>query len=51
MVFQKLSKYYEKIRSYYDSGLWDKKRIQNAVIKEWITKDEYYDITNELFVL
>lgn len=38
------SKNYEKVKSYYDRGLWPIDRIYNAVGK-WITEIEYQEIT------
>lgn len=38
------SKNYEKVKSYYDRGLWPIDRIYNAVGK-WITEVEYQEIT------
>lgn len=43
----KHSKNYDKVKRYYDEGLWDKTRVINAVVKGWITKEEYEDITGE----
>ncbi|MGN0695024.1 MAG: XkdX family protein [Lentihominibacter sp.] len=40
---------YEKVKSYYEKGLWLKKMVHNAVIKEWITAEEYKEITGEEF--
>lgn len=42
-----MSPKFEKVKSYYDNGLWDKTRVRNAVIKGWITPEEYSLITNE----
>ena len=39
-----MSKMYDKIKSYYDSGLWSEVRVRNMVVKEIITKEEYKDI-------
>lgn len=36
-----MSKLYEKIKSYYDTGLWNETRVRNMVIKGFITKQEY----------
>ena len=36
---------YKKLKMYYDSGLWDDKRLKNAVIKKWITEEEFKNIT------
>lgn len=38
------SKNYEKVKSYYDRGLWFIDRVYNAVGK-WITEIEYQEIT------
>lgn len=42
-----MSKNYEKVKYYYDRGLWDISRVREAVIKGWITAEEYYLITGE----
>lgn len=39
----------EKIKSYYDSGLWSINRVKNMVIKGIISKEEYKEITGEDF--
>ena len=35
------SKRYELVKGYYAKQLWTKKMLKNAVIKGWITQDEY----------
>ena len=35
------------VERYYLLGLWDISRVQNAVIKAWITEEEFADITGE----
>jgi uncharacterized XkdX family phage protein len=40
---------FEKVKMYYDAGLWDKMRVRNAVEKEWITAAEYEEITGEVY--
>lgn len=35
------SKRYELVKGYYDKQLWTKKMLKNAVVKGWITQDEY----------
>lgn len=42
-----MSKKYEKVKKYYDNGLWSKSRVADAVVKGWITLAEYYEITGE----
>ena len=39
-----MSKMYEKIKKYYDTGLWSEERVRNMVIKGIITEEEYKDI-------
>ena len=38
-----------KVKKYYDSGLWTKRMVYQAVLKNWITAEEYTIITNEEF--
>lgn len=38
---------FEKVKYYYDNGLWDKSRVADAVKKNWITAEEYKVITGE----
>lgn len=40
------SKKFEKVKAYYEQGLWDKARVHNAVGR-WITAVEYEEITGE----
>ena len=42
-----MSKKFKTVKNFYDSGLWSKKRVHNAVFKSWITKEEYKKITGE----
>lgn len=44
-----MSKNYEKVKGYYEKGLWSKTRVHNAVGK-WITEEEYQQITGEEFI-
>lgn len=43
------SKNFEKVKNYYDNGLWSKERVRAAVGK-WITAAEYEEITGEPYV-
>ena len=36
---------YNKVKFYYDNGLWSIDKVRNAVVKGWITTDEYETIT------
>lgn len=38
------SKRYELVKGYYDKRLWTRKMLKNAVVKGWITQDEYEGI-------
>lgn len=42
---------YEKVKKFYDKGLWSKEKIRNAVTNPesspWITSAEYEEITGE----
>jgi uncharacterized XkdX family phage protein len=38
---------YEKVKKYFDEGLWSINRVANAVVKGWITTEEYEKITGE----
>ena len=38
---------FEKIKKWYESGMWTKMMVHNAVIKGKITEDEYTEITGE----
>lgn len=40
-----MSKNFEKVKEYYDNGLWSKEKVFNAVGR-WITEEEYKEITD-----
>ncbi len=42
-----MSKHFKKVKMYFDSGLWSIERVRNAVVKGWITAQEYKIITGE----
>lgn len=44
-----MSNKYEKVKSYYDRGLWDVSRVRNAVVKGWIMPEEYLMITGQVY--
>ena len=41
---------YEKVKAYYDMGIWDKRKVHDALVKGWITPSEYEEITGEPYV-
>lgn len=43
-----MSKNYNKVKSYYVRGAWNRKMVRNAVGK-WITPVEYKEITGETY--
>ena len=42
-----MSPKFEKVKRYYDSGLWNKTMVRNAVVKGWITPEQFKEITGE----
>lgn len=41
---------FERIKYYFDAGLWNKAMVKNAVKKGVITKEQYAEITGEDYV-
>lgn len=37
---------FEKVKSYYERGVWTKEMVRNAVGR-WITEQEYKEITGD----
>ena len=44
-----MSNKFEKVKSYYERGMWDISRVRNAVVKGWITAEEFFMITDEIY--
>jgi uncharacterized XkdX family phage protein len=44
-----MSTKYEKVKGYYVKNLWSKNQVYHAVLKGWITAEEYMEITGEVF--
>lgn len=42
-----MSKKFAKVKRYYDEGLWSKRQVHDAVVKSWITAEEYKIITGD----
>jgi len=42
-----MSKKYNRVKNYFDNNLWTVEMVKNAVVKGWITADEYEQITGE----
>lgn len=41
------SKNFNKVKKYYDEGKWTKEMVHNAVVKNWITAEEFKIIVGE----
>lgn len=41
------SEKFEMVKKYYIMGLWNIERVRNAVVKKWITEEEFKEITGE----
>ena len=46
-----MSDNFEMLKKFFDEGLWDQKRLKNAVVKNWITKEEYKLIAGEDYTI
>ena len=42
-----MSDKFELLKGYFNDGLWDEKRMKNAVVKSWITMDEFESIVGK----
>lgn len=40
---------YEKVKRYYELGVWDEARVKNAVLKGAITAAEYAEIVGKVY--
>lgn len=40
---------FDKIKKWYEQGLWSKAQVANAVKKHVITPEQYEEITGELY--
>lgn len=38
---------FDLVKGYYDTGKWSKKAVRNAVVKGWITAEEYEEIVGD----
>jgi len=41
------SKNFDKVKRYYDAGLWGINKVRQAVVKGWITEEEFKEITGQ----
>ncbi len=42
-----MSNKFQKVQSYYDRGFWTFSMVKNAVVKGWITAEEFQIITGQ----
>lgn len=42
---------YNKVKKYYDDGRWTIKMVRDAVVKGWITEEEFEEITGQIYNL
>ena len=40
---------FDKVKKYFDRGLWSLKMVRDAVVKGWITAEEFKTITGEVY--
>ena len=46
---KKHSPRFELVKEFYESGLWGKGALKNAVEKKWITTAEYKELAGEAY--
>lgn len=44
-----MSAKYNKVKDYYDGNFWSRQMVRNAVVRGWITAEEYTMITGEAY--
>ena len=44
-----MSAKYEEVKKYYNMGMWSEKKVRNAVVKGWITAEEFELITGKKY--
>lgn len=44
-----MSKKYKTVKKFSDAGLWSVEMVRNAVVKNWITEEEFTEITGEKY--
>lgn len=44
-----MSKKFATVKAAYDRGTWNKTMVRNAVVKGWITPEEYQEIVGEVY--
>ena len=44
-----MMEWFEKIKLYYETGLWDINRVKDAVVKGKITAEQFKEITEQAY--
>lgn len=44
-----MSKYYSIVKKNYDNGFWSIDKVRDAVVRGWITSEEYEEITGKYY--
>ena len=44
-----MSAKFEQVKRFYDLGVWSEEKVKNAVIKSWITPEEFSSITGKKY--
>ena len=44
-----MSAKFETVKKYYDMGMWTEAQVRNAVVKSWITAQEFATITGKSY--
>lgn len=44
-----MSKKYKIVEKYYKGGFWTLEMVKNAVVKNWVTAEEFEEITGEKY--
>lgn len=44
-----MSAKYSTVKKYWSMGMWDESRVRNAVVKGWITAEEFEEITGLIY--
>ena len=42
-----MSKHFAEVKKFYDAGVWSEEKVREAVAKNWITADEFKQITGK----
>lgn len=42
-----MSKYYNIVKRNYDNGYWAESKVRDAVVKAWISEEEFKEITGK----